>query len=303
MKRERDLFLSVLNEFGHFWVFPFKTIFAFISFFVKEFASFGGRVELRTPATAPPGVTVSLTLTAHALGSPDLNYAVAYLTVVSPVSLSKKWHSFNQKIIITHFSTAGLVVQAFESFLLVFLQDSDMSLPSCSITQVNSSCSSVCNESSWNVSLAVSDSGRSSLAALQLQKGEGVLTLFLSPPAMEESHVDGQLDPEHQHQHQQPHHGEHMARLKAGDAPFNASAWPLGSSQPLWGTYTSSCCSSQAELLVWNTAGNMKRCHLTSGQQGQQRDHNAETSGAGRTEFVSYFMFFWTVFLLCSPFL
>ncbi|XP_075871301.1 von Willebrand factor A domain-containing protein 7 isoform X1 [Nelusetta ayraudi] len=236
-------------------------------FFVTEYASFSGRVELRTPATAQPGVTVSLTLTARALGSPDLNYAVAYLTVVSP--------------------------------------DSDMSLPSCSITQVNSSCSSVCNESSWNVSLAVSDSGRSSLAALQLQKGEGVLTLFLSPPAMEESPVDGQLDPEHQHQHQhqQAHHGEHMARLKAGDAPFNVSAWPLGSSQPLWGRYTSSCCSSQAELLVWNTAGNMKRCHLTSGQQGQQRDHNAEASGVGHTEFVSYFMFFWTVFLLCCPFL
>lgn len=143
--------------------------------------------------------------------------------------------------------------------------------------------------------MAVSDSGRSSLAALQLQKGGGVLTLFHSPTALEQSHVDGQLDPEH--------HGEHTARLKAGDAPFNVSAWPLGSSLPLWGNYTSSCCSSQAELLVWNTAGNMKRCHLTSGQQGQQRDHNTETSGAGRTGFVSDFMFFWTVFLLATPLL
>lgn len=59
-----------------------------IRFFVTEFSSYGDRVELRTPATAQPGVTVSLTLTAHALESPDLNYAVVYMTVVSPVSLS-----------------------------------------------------------------------------------------------------------------------------------------------------------------------------------------------------------------------
>lgn len=175
------------------------------------------------------------------------------------------------------------------SSLLVFLQDSDLSLPSCSTAQVQASCSSVCTGSSWTVSLAVSDSGRSSLAALQLLKGQGVLTLFHSPPAGE----DGQ---------QQNHHrqGGPEARLEAGDAPFNVSSWELGSSQPLWVRYSSSCCSSQAELLVWNTAGNMKRCYLTSGQQRQQRDQNAETSGTGRTENVSFFMFSWTIFLLWS---
>lgn len=193
-----------------------------------------------------------------------------------------------------HFFNAVLFVRALESLLLVLPQDSDVSLPSCSTAQVESSCSAVCSQSSWTVSLAVSDSGRSSPAALQLQKGEGVLTLFHSPPAIEESRAGGQPDPD-----QRPQHGEHMARLEAGDAPFNVSAWPLGSSQPLWGRYTSSCCSSQAEVLVWNTAGNMKRCHLTSGQQRQQREQIAETSGGGRPDFL----FFWTLFLLWSPFL
>lgn len=161
------------------------------------------------------------------------------------------------------------------------------------MAQVQASCSSVCTESSWSVSLAVSDSGRSSPAALQLLKGQGVLTLFHSPPSVE----DVLLDPGQQKNH---HHGEPMARLKAGDAPFNVSVWALGSSQPLWVKYSSSCCSSQAELLVWNMAGNMKRCYLSSGQQRQQRDQNAEPSGAAPSENVLFSLFFGTIFLLWS---
>lgn len=59
-----------------------------LRFFVAEHGSFFDHVELLTPATAQAGVSVSLTLTAHALDSPDLNYAVAYLTVMSPVSMN-----------------------------------------------------------------------------------------------------------------------------------------------------------------------------------------------------------------------
>lgn len=55
---------------------------------MAEHGSFHDHVELQTPAAAQPGVTVSLTLTAHALDSPDLNYAVAYLTVMSLVSMN-----------------------------------------------------------------------------------------------------------------------------------------------------------------------------------------------------------------------
>lgn len=252
-------------------------------FFVTEFSSHADRVELRTPATAEPGATVSLTLTAHALESADLNYAVVYLPVVSPVSLSN-----NEKIFSIQFSRLCCL-----SSLLVFLQESDLSLPSCSMAQVGASCSSVCTESSWSVSLAVSDSGRSVLAALQLVKGQGVLTLFHNPPSV----GDVLLDPGQQQKH---HHWEPKARVETGDTPFNVSAWAMGSSQPLWVRYSSSCCSSQAELLVWNTAGNMKRCYLSSSQQRQQGDHNAESSGAGLTEYVSFSIFFWTIFLLWS---
>lgn len=184
-----------------------------------------------------------------------------------------------------------------------------MSTPSCSTAQVQSSCSSFCKESSWSVSLAVSDTGRSSLAALQLLKGEGILTLFHSPPSTEESHMDGQLGPDKQQaqRNKTTSGGQHLAhqylaRLEPGDPPLNVSTLAIGSSQPLWGRYTSNCCSAQAELLVWNTAGNMKRCHLMSGQQRQQRDKNANTSGAGQTELKSG-MLLWMVFLLWSPFL
>lgn len=174
-----------------------------------------------------------------------------------------------------------------------------MSTPSCSTAQVQSSCSSFCNESSWSVSLAVSDTGRSSLAVLQLQKGEGIFTLFHSPPSAEESRVDGQQQAQRNkttsggHRQHPAHH--YLARLEPGDPPLNVSTLALGSSQPLWGRYTSNCCSAQAELLVWNTAGNMKRCRLMSGQQRQQRDKNADTSGAEQTELKSG-IFLWMVY-------
>ncbi|XP_070685549.1 von Willebrand factor A domain-containing protein 7 [Pempheris klunzingeri] len=226
-------------------------------FHVAEQGSFRGQVDLHTPATAQTGATVTLTLTVRALDFPDSNYAVAYLTVIPP--------------------------------------DPDVSPPSCSAARVQSTCPSICSESSWSVSLVVSDRGRSGLAALQLQKGEGILNLFLSPPPTEDSLGEAQHDTDeqqahrdktasrgHHQQQQHHHHHHHKARLEKGEPPLNVSEWVPDPSQPLWVRYTSSCCSAQAELLVWDTAGNMKRCHLTSGQHRQLRDKSKDTSGAGQ---------------------
>lgn len=138
----------------------------------------------------------------------------------------------------------------------------------------------------------MSDRGRSGLATLQLQRGEGILTIFHSSPPTEDGLVEIQPDPEQQQAHKDEttnaghhhyhHHHHNLARIERGDPPLNISEWALGSSQLVWGRYTSSCCSAQAELLVWDTAGNMRRCLLTSGQQRQQRDRNTDVSSASR---------------------
>ncbi|KAK1899969.1 von Willebrand factor A domain containing protein 7 [Dissostichus eleginoides] len=206
---------------------------------------------LQNKGPSAAGATVTLTLTVRALDSTDSNYAVAYLTVIPP--------------------------------------DPDTSPPSCSAARVQSTCPSTCTESSWSVSLVVSDRGRSGLAALQLQKGEGVLTLFHSPPPKEESLEETQ-QPAHKDTttiEGHHHHHHHKARLQRGDPPLNVTDWVPGLSQPLWARYSSSCCSPKAELLVWDTAGNMKRCRLTSGQQTQLRDRRTESSGARRITLTS----------------
>ncbi|KAG8002177.1 von Willebrand factor A domain-containing protein 7 [Nibea albiflora] len=238
------------------------------SFHVAEQGSFRSQVDLNTPVTAQAGATVTLTLTVRALDSPDSNYAVAYLTVVPP--------------------------------------DPDTSPPSCSAALVQSTCQSICSESHWSVSLVVTDRGRSGLAALQLQEGEGVLTLFHSPPPTEDSLVEPQPDPEWQQAHRDQttsggHHLHEKARLEKGDPPLNVSEWVLDASQPLWVRYESSCCSAQAELLVWDTAGNMKRCRLTSGKQRQLKDRSTETSGVGRIKVAD--VFFLVLCLLWSSLL
>ncbi|XP_053728230.1 von Willebrand factor A domain-containing protein 7 [Synchiropus splendidus] len=177
---------------------------------VGEREQFHGQVGLHTPAGARAGATVTLTLTVQALNSADGNYAVVYLPVVPP--------------------------------------DPDTSPPSCTAALLDSSCAASCTNSTWSVSVALSDRGRSGLAALQLQRGDGVLTRFSGlAPTRQEGGTE-----------------EREVRLESGDPPLNLSQW--ASSQPLWLTYTSSCCSRRAELLVWDSAGNMKRCHLTSEQ-------------------------------------
>lgn len=55
---------------------------------MAEQGTFHGQVDLYTPPTAQPGMTVTLTLNVHSLDSPDSNYVVAYLTVVPTVSLN-----------------------------------------------------------------------------------------------------------------------------------------------------------------------------------------------------------------------
>ncbi|XP_061683678.1 von Willebrand factor A domain-containing protein 7 [Syngnathoides biaculeatus] len=187
---------------------------------------FHSQVGLHTPASAQGGATVTLTLSVHAVDPADTNYAVAYLTVVPP--------------------------------------DPDTSPPSCSATRAQSFCPPACNESTWTVSLVVSDGGRSGLAALKLQKGQGTLTLLPAPAAdkPDEAHPDRLV--------------QHKATLAVGDPPLNVSQWALDSSEALWGSYTSSCCSAQAELLVWDAAGNMKRCRLASGQQRPLKDTRTE---------------------------
>ncbi|XP_034023845.1 von Willebrand factor A domain-containing protein 7 [Thalassophryne amazonica] len=221
------------------------------SFPVAEQGSLRGGVDHYTPPTAQAGGTVTLTITVRALDSSDSNYAVTYLTVV-PL-------------------------------------DPDTAPPTCSIAQMKISCPTECNKSNWSISLAVSDRGHSGLAALQLHKGDGILTLFLNPPDAWETTGEvktgldqhlastGRMTSAEHHQHQ-----HHHVRLEKGDPALNISEWGLGSSHPLWVRYTSSCCSTRAEILVWDAAGNMKRCHLLSHDQKELRYKSTESSGTGK---------------------
>lgn len=124
---------------------------------------------------------------------------------------------------------------------------------------------------------------------------------------MGDSLEEAQSDPDQHQAHRGEtnsggyHHHHYKARLEKGDPPLNVSEWVQGSSQPLWVKYTSSCCFAQAELLVWDAAGNMKRCHLTSGEQRQLGDMSTETSGAGQITLTGFF--FIMSGLLCSPLL
>jgi len=68
----------------------FQFEFLCLRFPVEDHGSFHGQVDLLTPSTAQAGVTVTLTLTVRALNSPESNYAVAYLTVVPPVSNNRR---------------------------------------------------------------------------------------------------------------------------------------------------------------------------------------------------------------------
>ncbi|XP_056138823.1 von Willebrand factor A domain-containing protein 7 [Lampris incognitus] len=239
------------------------------SFPVAERGSLRGQVDLHTPARAEAGATVTLTFTVRALDSQDSNYVVAYLTVVPP--------------------------------------DPDTSPPLCSPMPVDGPCATKCTGSSWSVSMALTDRGRSGLASLMLHHGEGVLTPLHNPTPSQESplgethtgHDQLQADRDRATTLVSP--GHHKFRLKKGDPPLNVSEWIGGSSQPLWVTYTSSCCSAWAELLVWDKAGNMKRCRLMYGQQKALRDSGTESNRTENTLLSSGFVvllgLIWTILL------
>ncbi|XP_029571613.1 von Willebrand factor A domain-containing protein 7 isoform X1 [Salmo trutta] len=247
------------------------------SLYVGERGSVRGEVELQTPKGAEAGGAVTMTLTVRVLDSLDSNYAVLHLTVVPP--------------------------------------DPDMSPPSCSIMRVEHTCPgpTQCTGASWTVSLAVTDRGRSGLASLQLSKGQGILTLLHSPTDHPgDSLEENQPTPKHKPQNQRdrertsPAHGENGyaeldPRLVQGHPPLNVAQWTGGLPKHLWVRYTSPCCSPQAELLVWDGAGNVRRCHLTSSQQRGIRERSGVSNKAGEMPLQSCLLLFsllsliWTV--------
>ncbi|KAJ8368947.1 hypothetical protein SKAU_G00089750 [Synaphobranchus kaupii] len=201
---------------------------------VGERGSLRGEVEVKTPGGTEPGGAVTLTLTVRALDTADSNYAVVHLVVIPP--------------------------------------DPDVFPPSCSPMQVEATCPPVCRQASWTVSLAVTDRGRSGLAALQLSEGHGVLML-LPGQAWKPQQQEGKgRDPEGERRQWSVEH-----HLLKGDPPQNVTGW--GGGTPLHVRYTASCCAPRAELIAWDGAGNTRRCHLTSSQQGAT---HKTSSAAGR---------------------
>ncbi|XP_015196502.2 von Willebrand factor A domain-containing protein 7 isoform X1 [Lepisosteus oculatus] len=124
--------------------------------------------------------------------------------------------------------------------LSVVNTDPDLEPPSCSPLQVRGSCPalpSACANASWSASLLLSDRGRSGLGRVQLGRGRGRLVLRGASGAQEE-------------------------HLQEGQGPLllgNSSAWAA-----VQAAYTSSCCSTEAELLLWDRAGNLQRCSVST---------------------------------------
>ncbi|XP_028855507.1 LOW QUALITY PROTEIN: von Willebrand factor A domain-containing protein 7-like [Denticeps clupeoides] len=173
--------------------------------------------------------------------------------------------------------TLTLMIRALDSadsnyavvHLTVIPLEPDTSPPSCSAILVENTCPQQCSRGNWSVTLAVTDRGYAGLAAVQLSKGDGTLLLFHEDPVS------------------QGHHEQHMkepvkeSQLVQDDPAVNVSDWSRN--RPLRLSYTSSCCASRAELLVWDRAGNMRRCLLTSSLQRAWQQKNgaaSPTSGA-----------------------
>lgn len=133
--------------------------------------------------------------------------------------------------------------------------------PSCSPMRVEATCPPVCRQASWTVSLAVTDRGRSGLAALQLSEGSGTLTLLPEQAGRPWQQQEKGRDPKWEGRQ-----GSEELNLLQGDPPLNLTG--RGGGSPVCVRYTASCCAHQAELIAWDGAGNFRRCHLTSSQQG-----------------------------------
>ncbi|MCJ8733135.1 hypothetical protein PDJAM_G00219630 [Pangasius djambal] len=225
--------------------------------FIGERGSVREEVKLRTPHSTQAGQTLTVTLTVQAHDSPDANYAVVYL--------------------------------------LVLPEEPDMSPPSCSVMHVESDCPPLpqCFLGNWSIYLTVKDRGHSGLASIQLAAGQGTLTLlhdeatgkneysltqlpeeaYVSP--LRQLHEEAVRHQLHRHSARLKHRAHRLAkvRLVHGDLPVNISKWARRKHIMLH--YTSDCCVSQAELLVWDGAGNMRNCSLTASQQRALREKNS----------------------------
>ncbi|XP_061072170.1 von Willebrand factor A domain-containing protein 7 isoform X2 [Conger conger] len=165
--------------------------------------------------------------------------------------------------------TLTLTVQALDTadsnyavvHLIIIPPDPDELPPSCSPMRVEATCPPVCRQASWTVSLSVTDRGRSGLAALQLSEGSGVLTPLLGQAGKPWQQQENGGDPGGE-----GGQGSEQPYLLEGAPPLNVTGW--GGGAPLHVRYSASCCARLAELIIWDGAGNSRRCHLTSSQQG-----------------------------------
>lgn len=142
-------------------------------------------------------------------------------------------------------------------------QDQDTTPPTCLAVQVKASCTADCSRGRWTSFLTVVDRGRAGLAALQVSEGRGNLTILQEGGQSEGGDNNDRAE----------------LRVGHGQTKLDVPAGVRG--QPLTVSYTSSCCFPQAELLVWDRARNMKRCHLSASQQGAIME---SISAARRTE-------------------
>lgn len=141
------------------------------------------------------------------------------------------------------------------------------------------------------------DRGHSGLASVQLAQGEGILTLsqvtternrnnFLElheeTTGVGHLHLLQPLNTSVEFNNSQPfetesgHESQRRIQLVNGEAPINISEGSEGKSIMMY--YSSGCCAPQAELVLWDRAGNMRRCHLIASQQRALREKNKARS-------------------------
>lgn len=178
-----------------------------------------------------------------------------------------------------------------------------MTPPSCSVMHVESDCPplSQCFLGNWSVSLTVKDSGHSGLASIQLALGKGTLILLhdertgkdenslmqhpeethASP--LRQLHKDAARHQLHRHsrRHKHKNHRPGKDRLVQGDPPMNISE--SARKKHIMLHYSSDCCVPQAQLFVWDGAGNMRNCSLTVSQQRALREKNSAANGISHT--------------------
>ncbi|TRY93853.1 hypothetical protein DNTS_023771, partial [Danionella cerebrum] len=234
--------------------------------FIDSRGSVKRKVELRVPFTARVWKAITLTLTVQAEDSSDSNYAVVHLAVLP--------------------------------------EDPDNIPPACAAMQVESSCPSVCSQGYWQVSLIAKDIGQSGLASIQLTKGEGTLSLSEvteDKPKDEETsrRVPHPVDTSKNRKHPLVTESELIlqlggSQLVRGDHPLNISE--RIQREPIAMRYSSSCCSPQAEIVLWDRAGNIRRCHLKAGQQRALQNNNR----AGSCECNSMLVLILAYLLACN---